>query len=156
MHQLAGECVTQVKENGYQSTAMTRGIEVESEAISFYELTNDVKVERVGLCYLDEQKKVGASPDGLVGDDGMIEIKCPEIHTHVSYLINGGLEMAYFQQCQGQLFVTGRRWVDLVSYYPGLKPLIIRVERDEKFIKALKWELNLFCDALDELVEKIK
>ena len=156
MYQLAGERITQVKESGYQNAAMTRGIEMEAEAISFYEMTNDVTVERVGLCYRDEQKRVGASPDGLVGDEGMVEIKCPEIHTHVSYMLKGGLDMAYFQQCQGQLLVTGRKWVDLVSYYPGLQPVVIHMERDEKFLAILAVELACFCDTLDDKVDEIR
>ena len=86
----------------------------------------------------------------------MIEIKCPIMSTHVGYLLEGELPKDYFQQVQGQLLVTNRKWLDFISYYPSLKPLIVRVNRNEEFIKKLSIELELFCKKLDEIVEKIR
>lgn len=154
-NKLAGEKVAGKAEESYQNAAMLHGIEMEAEARSLYEMVKDTQVDPVGLCFFDEAKAFAASPDGLVGADGLIEIKCPMIHTHVAYLLSGELPTDYFQQAQGQMFVTGRKWVDFVSYYPGLKPLILRVKRDPAFIKKLHIYLKGFCRELKEVMEKI-
>jgi putative phage-type endonuclease len=156
MYQLAAERITGVKEETYQNGIMQRGIEMEAEARCMYELITGNTVEQVGVCYPDEKKLCGCSPDGLIDKDGAIEIKCPTSAVHVGYLLEGVLPMTYFQQLQGQLFVTGRKWVDFFSYYPGLKPLLIKVLPDEKFIKALRVELELFCGELDEITKKLR
>ena len=157
LYQLAAEKVTGIKEESFQSEAMRRGIEMEAEARSFYELNRDVEVSIVGFCYPNEHKMVGCSPDGLVGDGGMVEIKCPASYTHVGYMLDSEtLVGEYFQQVQGQLFITGRDWCDLISYYPGLKPVIVRVGRDNKFCLKLADELTALCDDLNKVVEKIK
>lgn len=151
LHGLAGELLGGIVEEGYQSAAMMRGNELEAEARAFYELINE-PVHTVGFCLSDG---IGCSPDGLVGDSGLLEIKCPLISTHVEYLLKNELPSDYFQQTQGQLLVTGREWVDFISYYPGLKPLVIRVTRNEEFLGKLKAELKLFCAELEETVRKL-
>ena len=156
MYALAVERITGAKEEGYQNGAMQRGIEMEAEARKMYDLMTDSTVEIVGVCYQDEKKLWGCSPDGLVGDDGLLEIKCPTAPVHVEYILEGKLPTAYVQQTQGQLFITGRKWLDFMSYYPGIKPLIIRVVPDVKFITALRVELELFCRELDEITERIR
>jgi putative phage-type endonuclease len=156
LHELAGERVVGFKAETYINANMARGIEMEAEARQLYELMSGVEVEQVGICYQDEERKYGASPDGLVGESGLLEIKCPTLHVSVKYLLAGSLPTDYFQQVQGQLFVTGREWVDFMSYYPGLKPMVVRVQRDEKFIAALKNELDAFCDRLDEVEAKLR
>jgi putative phage-type endonuclease len=155
MYRLAGERVTGICEEGYNGKFMQRGKEMEQEAREFYEMLNDVEIKEVGLCYADASKKYSCSPDGLVGDEGLVEIKCPIITTAVEYLLAGKLPISYFEQVQGQLLVTGRKWVDFISYYPGLKPLIIRVKRDEEFITKLVRRLNDFCDELDQVTKRI-
>jgi len=117
-----------------------------------------VETEKVGICYPDDKKACLCSPDRLIRgkSGGLLEIKCPQIQTHVGYLLNGKLETEYFQQVQGQMFITGMAWCDLMSYFPGLKPLIIRVERNEVFISALEFELKLFCAELEKITEKIR
>ena len=155
LYTLAGESVAGAKEDNFQSQAMLRGIEMEAEAVSSYEVIKGVETQEIGFC-LHDTMNVGASPDRLVGDEGLLEIKCPIISTQVDYLVNGKLLQAYFQQVQGQLFVTGRKWVDLMSYYPGLNPLIIRVERDETFLAALDFELGIFLKELDRITEIIR
>lgn len=153
--QLAGERITGKPKATYTNGAMQNGQVVEDEARSFYELVTAVEVRRVGICYSDENKKFSCSPDSLVGEEGGLEIKCPEIQTHVGYLLKGNLLADYFQQVQGSLFVTGRKWWDLISYFPGLKPVLIRVQRDEVFIKNLETYLNSFCRELEETVLKL-
>ena len=155
MYQLAGERIAGLKEESYQNGAMQRGIELEAEAREFYELVTGTTVEQIGIAYFNEERRFSCSPDGLVSTDGMIEIKCPLIATHVGYLIENELPIEYFQQVQGQLLITGRNWCDFVSYFPGLKPLIIRVEKDIEFCKKLEAELDTFCNQLEEIVKKI-
>lgn len=156
LYQLAAERVTGRPEEAYQNGAMLRGIEMEAEAADLYELITDNAAEKVGICYKNEDRLFSCSPDRLIGKDGLLEIKCPQSHTHVEYLLENAMPMDYFQQVQGQLFVTVRKWVDFMSYYPGLKPLIIRVQRDEKFIGLLEAELVKFCEELEKVVEKIR
>ena len=151
--QLAGETITGIAEESYQNAAMQRGKEMEAEARELYRLVSGEEVLEVGFCLAEGY---GASPDGLVAKNGCLEIKCPNLATHVGYLFENALPTDYFQQTQGQLLVTGREWCDFVSYYPGLKPLIVRVTRDEKFLKLLEAELKIFCADLKEVVKKIR
>lgn len=153
MYRLAGESVSGQMEETYQNAAMTRGIEMEAEARALYEVVKGVSVQQVGFCL---GNSYGASPDGLIGDDGCLEIKCPTIAVHVEYLLSGKLPTTYFQQVHGEMFVAERKWCDFVSYYPGLKPLIIRVERDENFISKLESELKSFCSELETTINTIK
>lgn len=155
LYQVAGERITKKAEDTYVNAAMIRGLELEAEARSFYELVTGRIVTQVGLCLSDELP-VGSSPDGLVSHDGVLEIKCPLIHTQVGYLLDGKLPEDYFPQVQGQLFVTGRKWCDFLSYYPSMRPLLVRVEADPAFQEALKRELGQFCTDLDKVVDKIK
>lgn len=156
LYQLAGERITNKPEETYQNFAMQRGRELEAEARSFYEMTTEKVIDQVGLCVSDGEFIYAASPDGLVGDEGNIEIKCPMIATHVSYLISGDLPSDYFQQVQGQLLVTGRKWCDFISYYPGMNPLVVRVVPDEAFQAKLKSELERFCADLDAVTKQIR
>lgn len=156
LYQLAGERITGKPEEGFKSDFMQRGNDREQEARNFYTVITDNVIQKVGVCFPNEQKKYACSPDGLIGTDGGIEIKCPSIAVHVEYLLKNEVPTDYFQQVQGNLFVTGRKWWDFVSYYPGLKPLIIRVQRDESFQKALAIELEVFCQKLIETTAKIR
>jgi putative phage-type endonuclease len=156
MYRLAAERITGVKEETYQNGVMQRGIQMEEEARRMYELITGNTVEQVGVCYPDEKKLYGCSPDGLVGKDGALEIKCPTSAVHVEYLLAGELPNGYYQQVMGQLLVTGRKWVDFFSFYPGLRPLLIRVKPEKSFLEALAKELEVFCKELDEVTEKIR
>jgi len=153
MYKLAGEAVSGVMEETYQNATMLRGIEMEEEARKLYQIAKGKPVVEVGFCL---SKGYGASPDGLVGDNGCLEIKCPLVATHVGYLLKNELPAEYFHQVQGQLLVTGREWVDFLSYYPGLRPLIIRVERDQKFLDILEEQLKIFCVELDKTINQVR
>jgi putative phage-type endonuclease len=155
MYQLAGERVTGIAEETYMNATMQQGIDREAEAVEFYELTKDATVQKVGICYKDEEKKFSCSPDGLVGDKGLIEIKCPLISTTVGYLLSDDMPSDYVQQVQGNLFITGREWVDFLAYYPGLRPMMICAMRDEVFIKKLETALIEFCQQIETIVKKI-
>lgn len=152
--QLAGEKLLGTKEDTFQNDAMKRGVELEPEARLCYELMTGNEVKQVGLCMADDG--YACSPDGLVGEDGGIEIKCPSISVHVSYLINNELPSEYYQQVQGNLLVTGRKWWDFVSYYPGMKTLIVRIERNDDFIEKLHTELVKLVKQVEVIVNKIK
>lgn len=156
LYRLAGSLIAGVDEEGYTSPSMLKGTALESTARAFYAMQTKEDVQVVGVCYSDDKKKWLCSPDALVGTEGGLEIKCPKMVTHVSYMLNGGLLSDYFQQVQGSLFVTGRKWWDLMSFCVGLPDVTIRVERDEKFIKSLECELIKFCDELNKIVAQIK
>lgn len=154
LYQLAGERITGEKEEGYTNGAMQRGIELEPEARALFQLITGKEVAEVGICYHDERKDRSCSPDGLV-ETGMtlmegLEIKCPSLAVHVEYLLGNKLPTAYFQQVQGSLYITGlERW-HFLSYYPGIKPFHIVVERDDIWIAKLSKALDNFVAELDD------
>ena len=154
LYECAAVRITGVYEDTYTSAAIQRGIEMEEEARLVYQMDQEVTVAEVGFCLADGERW-GASPDGLIGDDGLLEIKCPSGKTQVEYLLRGKLPAAYFQQVHGQLQATGRAWCDFVSYYPGLPMLVVRVELDREFLAKLEAELVAFCDELDEICKDI-
>ena len=155
INQLVAEELTCETTPVYQNEHMIRGTELEPDARSLYELMTDVSVEEVGFC-LHDTLKAGCSPDGLVGEDGEggLEIKCPAPATHVEYLRGGVLPSKYKQQVMGCLWITGRQWWDFMSYHPNMKPLIVRVERDEEFIAALEANVTKAVNLIKENVEK--
>lgn len=133
---------------------MDRGTGMEEEARNWYAFKRDVDPMQVGLCTTDDGK-IGASPDALVGDDGMLEIKCPMAHTHLKYLMGGIQE--YRMQIQGGLYVTGRKWCDFLSYNPKLPNLLKRIERDEEVQEKLHAALTEFVSVLeDKKIELMK
>src|SRR5437773_4470451 len=116
---------------------MERGSQMEQEAIRYYELQSNSDTEPVGFVTNDAQT-IGASPDRFVSSDGLLEVKCPAAWQHMSFLLNSGTVYDYCKiQALGQLWITERAWVDIMSYCPGLPPAIFRVERDEPFIEKL-------------------
>tara|TARA_R110000803_G_C11989495_1_gene321958 strand:- start:7573 stop:8250 length:678 start_codon:yes stop_codon:yes gene_type:complete len=128
---------------GYTSRAMQHGIETEPAARAAYSLIEGGEVKQVGFCVHDSGL-FGGSPDGLVGDDGGLELKCPNGSTHVEYLMAGVLPIKYKCQVHGSLLVTGRKWWDFMSFSYGLPPFIIRVFPDD-FTASLHRELLKFC-----------
>ena len=156
MYKLSVERILRVSEDNYTSKYMDRGKELEPQARAFYELFSGLEAKEVGFCYKDEKKLYGCSPDGLVGDDGLLEIKAPTSAVHVEYLLGGKLPTAYFSQVQGQLFVTGRKFCHFFSFYPGLKPFMIKVLPDVEFHKVLEIELDKFVNELTEVEKTLK
>ncbi len=132
----AGKTLDQFSGNSW----MDRGKDLEAEAIALYEFTHDVTVARVGFC-TDDAERYGCSPDGLVGDDGGLEIKCLKAERHIEavqyHSKHGTMPSGYIQQVQGSLFVTGRAWWDLQFFNPELPALLIRVAPDPAFHAAL-------------------
>lgn len=150
MHQLLAERLTgEVDQNGYTNPYMGRGLEQEKKARINYELETGTEVTEVGFVLLNEN--IGCSPDGLVGDNGLIQIKCPASHTHIEYLLTSKVPSNYIKQIQGELWVTEREWSDFVSFDSRNKYrdfLRIRVERDDAFIATLKNGIDLFVAEL--------
>lgn len=137
--ELASQFLITEPEETYKSADMQRGNDLEPEARDAYEEFTFNNVKQVAFI---KNGDYGYSPDGLVGDDGLIEIKCPNQNTHTKYLFDDRLPVEYVQQVQGGLYVSGRQWCDFVSYHPNFKEekklFIKRVFRDEKFIQKLE------------------
>lgn len=135
------------EDTGYKSGAMEWGIENEPVALLAYELETG---NQVSSAFFEKHPtlEAGASPDGYVGDDGLIEIKCPNSATHLETLKNQEIPKQYYAQVQGQLWITGRKWCDFVSYdprYPANAQIFItRIERDNDYIEELKEEMIEF------------
>lgn len=139
----------------HMSMWMERGSQMESDAVKFYEFQKDTETVPVGFITNDAQT-IGASPDRLVGEDGLLEIKVPAEWTHMSYLLTtGGAYKAYKVQVQGQLWVTGRQWVDVLSFHPELPPALIRIERDESYIAKLEKFVTAFSVKLEEQFREV-
>ena len=124
----------------FQTADMLRGIELESTARLLYCEETFNEVVEVGFVEKDEFS--GASPDGLVGDDGLIEIKCPTDTIFVEQSVSGKIKSEYYTQIQYALYITGREWCDYVAYNENFPLLIRRYERDEEFIKKIKESLQ--------------
>ena len=137
INQLVAERITGEPTFFQVTDPMQRGMDLEPQARTAYEMETGNLVIQVGFL-MHDTLQAGASPDGLIGQNGGLEIKCPSAHTHVEYLRDGDLPIKYFQQVQGCLWISGRDWWDFMSYHPKMEPLIVRVFRDEEFIKALE------------------
>lgn len=156
MLRLIAEILSGNPQESYTNDAMQWGIDTEPFAREYYENYYKVKVEQVGLIRLGD---TSCSPDGLVGDEGGLEIKCPDTTTHLKYILDNQLPSEYIPQVQGGLYVSGRKWWDFVSFDPRIKrrPFwCIRIERDEKYIDNLKYEIDKFIKEMNELKEKIE
>ena len=153
--ELAGKHLLGTMEQGYGSFAMQQGLDREAEARQYYEFTNGVEVQQVGMIYKDERQDRLCSPDGLMGKKGL-EIKCPMLKTHMKYLVKKKMPVEYFTQVQGSLYITGFETWDFLSYFPGLDSFLITVERDEPFIEKLDKALDEFCMKIAMIVRRLK
>jgi len=151
---LIAERILQRKIELYHSPAMERGLIVEADAADWYEFDQDVTVQRVGFI-TDDHHTVGCSPDRLVGDDGLLEIKAPLPHIQVEYWLSGEVNERFWPQLQGQLYISQRSWVDILCWHDVLPKVVMRVEPDEQFIKALDRELKIFNNFIECVMEKI-
>jgi hypothetical protein len=133
-----------------------RGTDMEEEARKWYAFTRDVDVEEVGFILRDD-RRFGGSPDGLVGDDGLWEGKCPAAHTHIGYLLDpDSLVMNYRGQVNSYMHLTDRAWCDLTSYCPGLPGVLVRVGRDTEYLSAFLPILEDFTTDLEACKERLK
>ena len=149
---MISERLTGRSEPIFVTDAMQRGSDLEPEARAYYELVTGNEVEEVGFI-LDNSGEFGCSPDGLVGYDGGVEIKCPAAHNHVEWARKGVCPPKHYAQVQGCMYITGRKWWDFMSYHPDMKFMIVRVERDEEFITNLAEQILL---AVTEIISEVR
>jgi hypothetical protein len=130
--------------------AMQNGTEREAEARDLYSFLTDNEVTETGFWFKDERKLTGCSPDGLIGDNGLIEIKCPKGGTLMGYRLDNKCPATYVPQVQGQMWVMDKEYCDFFVFHPQLDHFLIRVERDDKYIRSLETEVNKFIDKMLE------
>ncbi|MFG1371535.1 lambda exonuclease family protein [Xanthobacter oligotrophicus] len=153
MLKLAGEIVTGEPAESFTNAHMERGKVMEAEARDWYAFQYNVEPERVGFIVNGPK---GCSPDSLLGADGMLEIKTALPHILIEKLLKGEFSPEHKAQCQGALWVAEREWIDLVTYWPRLPPLVVRAQRDELYIAALSKAVSDFNAELQEVVEQIR
>ena len=145
--------------SGFTTAAMQRGIDLEPKAICAYEIITGNTVDPVGFIRHPSIDYAGASPDGMIGDDGLIEVKCPESHTHIATIETGKIDRRYMLQMQFQMACAQRQWCDFVSFddrMPGnLSIKIIRVEKDQKMIDLIESEVISFLDDANKRIAKL-
>lgn len=160
MSALVCERLTGVKEETYVNAAMQWGTDHEPEARAAYEFLTGNAVELVGFVDHPKIPMSGASPDGHIGEDGSLEIKCPNTATHIEFLLEQSIPQKYMLQMQWQLACSGRQWADFVSYDPrmpeGLRMFKKRVMRDSALIPTLEKDVTAFLAELDDTVAKLK
>jgi putative phage-type endonuclease len=151
------ELLTREFKETFKSKEMERGNELEPKARNAYELETGNIVQEVG--FIEQDQYSGCSPDGLVSDDGLVEIKCPNFRTYFEYMESGKINPTYYAQMQMQMLISDRKYCDYVVYHPDFKknPIIIkRVERDEAKIAKIKVGLAQGIAEIKSILEKIK
>lgn len=150
---LAGERLTDEPMDSYSNHHMERGKEMEGEARDLYSFMSNEDPELVGFI---RNGPKGCSPDALIGGDGMLELKTKLPHLLIDLLLKDAPPPEHKAQCQGQLWVAEREWVDLAVYWPRLPLFVKRAHRDEAYIKTLSEAVDKFNDELDAMVERIR
>ena len=157
MAQLIVERMTNKPTESYSNSAMQWGTDTEPLARAAYEMATGTMVDEIGFVVHPRLAMSGASPDGLVGDEGLIEIKCPNTATHIETLISDNIDNKYFLQMQWQMACTGRKWCDFVSFDPRMpEPLqikIICVSFHETLVADLESQVEQFLNETQEKVD---
>lgn len=158
--QLVAERLTGTVIDGYTSQAMEWGTAMEGEARGTYEFYADCAVSAAGFVPHPEIAMCGASPDGYIDDDGLVEIKCPQTATHIDTLLGQAVPSKYVLQIQWQLACTGRKWCDFVSFDPRMpeemRLFIRRVERDDGRIAEITEAVILFLSEVSDKVAQLE
>lgn len=156
MAELIAERLTGQPAPSFSNAAMQWGTDKEPEARDYYAFITGAAVEQIAFAHHPTLADSGASPDGLVGDDGLVEIKCPNTATHIDTLLGAVGASKYMTQMQWQMACTGRKWCDFVSYDPrmpeSMQLFVKRVDRDDDLIAVLEKDVAEF---LAELAEKV-
>ena len=159
MAELICERLTGAKTEGFTSAAMQWGTETEPQARAAYEFIADAEVEETGFHIHPSIDGLGASPDGLVGSEGLLEIKCPNTATHLETLLTETIPKKYVLQMQTQMACTGRAWCDFMSFDPRLpaelQAWIKRVDRDDAVIAEIENEARIFLAELDAKIDAL-
>lgn len=160
MAQLVAERLTGTVADSYSNTAMQWGTDMEPEARRTYEFFTNAAVEEAPFVPHPVIAETGASPDGYVGADGLVEIKCPNTATHIETLLNGAVPGKYITQIQWQIACTGRQWCDFVSFDPRMPAtmslFIKRVHRDDEHIASLEKDVAEFLIELRDTVDRLR
>ena len=158
--QLVCERLTGVHAEGFVSAAMAWGTQKEAEARRLYEFEHDLEVEGVGFLDHPSLAMSGASPDGLVGERGLVEVKCPITATHLDTLLGRSIPEKCLLQVQWQMAVSGRVWCDFVSYDPrlpaDLRLFVQRVYRHDNVIDLLEREVRAFLAEVEALLGRLE
>ena len=158
--QLVCERLTGQKEDSYINSAMQRGTDLEPMARECYEFLQGVTVDQIAFVDHPTVPMSGASPDGLVGDDGLVEIKCPNTATHLDYLESISAPSNYILQMLWQMACTGRQWCDFVSYDPRLPEelqlLVVRYHRVDSEIQAIESAVTAFNSSIESKIANLK
>lgn len=157
--QLVVERLTGQPVDSYTNGAMMWGCEHEDAARESYEFLTGNAVEEVGFIDHPTIPMCGCSPDGLIGEEGCIEIKCPNTATHIEWMLAGGAPSEHINQMQWQMECTGRKWCDFVSYDPRmpveLQLFTVRIDRDEKRIEEIRAEVVKLLAEVDDTVNQL-
>lgn len=159
MGNLIAERLSGCQEEGYTSPAMQHGKDTEDEARTMYAFQRAVKIQKVGLIIHPTIDMFAASTDSLAGDDGMLEIKCPETKTHIKTLLGEPIDPDHIKQMQAGMACSGRLWCDYISYDPRLPPRmrmsVTRVHRDHAAILQMEIAVRAFLRELDEQIAEL-
>lgn len=153
LHKLAGEIITGKPMERYGNAHMERGHEMEAEARSLYAFMSDADPTQIG--FLRNGQK-GCSPDSLIGDAGMLEIKTKLPHLLIDCILKDDFPAEHKAQCQGALWVAEREWVDIAVYWPRMPLFVKRAYRDEEYISKLSDAIDAFNADLAAVVDRIK
>ncbi len=158
--QLVAERLTGTPAESFTSAAMQWGTDTEAEARAAYCYFRDAEVVEVGFADHPTVPMSGASPDGLVGDDGLLELKCPQTATHIATLLGKSVPSKYVKQMQWQMACTGRAWCDFASYDPRLpetmRLFVVRLHRDDAMIAEIEAEVAKFLAEIDDTVSALR
>lgn len=157
---LVCERLTGQREETYTNGAMQRGTDLEPLARECYEFLTGCTVEQIAFMDHPTVAMSGASPDGCIGEDGLVEIKCPNTATHIDYLLGGTPPSVYVPQMTWQMACTGRKWCDFVSYDPRLpeelQMFVVRLNRDDAMIAEMERAVMLFNESVDRMIADLK
>lgn len=153
LYQLAGEIITGEVVDTYSGGHLARGKAMEAQARDLYAFSESVEVTPVGFV---RSGRAGASPDGLVGANGTLEVKTKLPHLLIESILGEDTPEDHVAQVQGQIWVSEREWCDFVAYWPGMPIFVKRAYRDAAYIANLEAEVERFNDELDRVVEKIR
>lgn len=153
MLKLAGEIVTGEVQEDFSSVHTERGHEMEPDARNMYALMTDAQPELVGFIRNGQK---GGSPDSLIGKNGLLEIKTKLPHLLIDVLLKDEFPPEHKAQCQGNLWVSEREWIDIAVYWPKLPLFIKRAYRDEAYIADMSRAVDAFNSELAEVVEKVR
>jgi len=160
MAELVAERLTGNHAEGFTNAAMQWGTDMEPDARAAYQFHANIRVGQIGFVPHREIADSGASPDGLVGDEGLVEIKCPNTATHLETLLGAALPEKYFLQMQWQMACTDRQWCDFVSFDPRLPETmrlhVDRVKRDDAAIAAIEKDVVEFLTELRDTVSALR